>query len=115
MEGIQGEITRRLEEANGTEELVQLMMAAQIVDSDALYKKALNGLIYSKPKITWEQAQSIGFKATYAILSPENLENNEPSSNVLLYDGHPTTTSRRCTRCSGQVLLSCRVCAWVCE
>jgi hypothetical protein len=93
MEGIQVEITRRLEEANGTEELVQLMMAAQIVDSDALYKKALNGLICSKPKITWEQAQSIGFKATYAILSPETLESSQSSSNAII--------NKRCAECIG--------------
>jgi hypothetical protein len=104
MEDIQGEITRRLEKANGTEELVQLMIAAQIVDSDALYKKALNGLICSTPKITWEQAQRIGLEATYAILSPES------SSNIPLYDHHSSGTRRYCNNCDVPLPLYCDEC-----
>jgi hypothetical protein len=99
MEDIQVEIIRHLEEANGTEELVQLMIAAQIIESDALYKKALNGLIHSKPKITWEQAQKIGLKASYAILSPES------SSNI-----PPMAIPGYCSSCDCSLRLYCDYC-----
>ena len=40
MDDIQGEIIRHLGEANGTEELGQLMLAGQMFTYNALYKKA---------------------------------------------------------------------------
>jgi hypothetical protein len=98
---------KELDRASITAEYVDLMVAAQIVDSDSLYQKALQRLIDSDPILDVEQAERIGLQTTYAILTAtiSNKDAKLASKDMALTD------ARKCWRCSATANLTCYSCS----
>jgi hypothetical protein len=86
---------KELDRASTTAEYVDLMVAAQIVDSDSLYQKALQCLITSYPILGLEQAERIGPQATYAI--PTATISNKVAE--LANKDIALTNARKCGHC----------------
>jgi hypothetical protein len=68
MDRIENAILDHLKQAHTTETYVDLMVASQIVDSQPLYRQALQGLISSTPKPNVAQAKRIGVEVHHAIM-----------------------------------------------
>jgi hypothetical protein len=97
MDVIEGVLLSELQTQTDTTGYLDLMVASRIVDSSALYKKALQGLINSEPKPTLEQARLIGIEAYHAIMSRSN-------------NGAAGTTPCRLAHCRQVGFLSCNSC-----
>src|SRR5271156_5997082 len=68
MEVMEGGIMQQLESVFNTAGYVDLLVASQIINSTALYNKALNALIAHPQKPTLDQARRIGVDAHFAIM-----------------------------------------------
>jgi hypothetical protein len=62
-------ILQRIQQPKDIEDYINMLLAANIMGSEDLYQKAIDGLVRKSPKLTWEQAQEIGFEAYYTITS----------------------------------------------
>jgi hypothetical protein len=62
-------VIERVERAEKTQEFIEMILAARITGNSKLYEKAIEGLRSVSPKPDWEQAQAIGLKAYFSIMS----------------------------------------------
>ena len=69
MELVEEDILSQLKNASTTPSYVDLMVAAQVVNSQPLYQQALQGLIKSEPKPDLAQARRIGVDAYHAAMA----------------------------------------------
>jgi hypothetical protein len=68
MDEMEGGIIKQLESLNSTAGYVDLLVASEIIDSEALHDKALNALIAHPRKPTLDQAKRIGMDAYFAVM-----------------------------------------------
>jgi len=94
MEVMESGIIKQLESFLTTAGYVDLLVASQLIDSKALYNKALNALIAHSQKPTLDQAKRIGFDAYFAIM--------DQLSRCRYAECHnrPGGVERRCKTCS---------------
>ncbi|KIM29686.1 hypothetical protein M408DRAFT_328553 [Serendipita vermifera MAFF 305830] len=95
---IEGDILKELKQDSTTEGYVTRIVASRVVDSDEVYKEALNGLIASGVKPDLVQARKIGVDAVHAILVAPNQPRNI------------TSTVRRLCNCGRYVRGDCHLC-----
>lgn len=69
MDKIEQAMIEQLKRVPTTPGYVDLLLAARIVDSEALYADTLKALMTSTPTPTLDQARRIGVDATFAIMN----------------------------------------------
>jgi hypothetical protein len=69
MDGFEERILAKLQTATTTQDFIDMLLAAQIVESYTLHQKAIEGLVRVTPKPTLEQAKLIGMDAYHEIAS----------------------------------------------
>lgn len=69
MDGFEERILAKLNTANTTQEFVDMVLAARIVESYTLHQKAVEGLVRVAPKPNLEQARMIGIDTYHEIAS----------------------------------------------
>jgi hypothetical protein len=73
MDSFEERILEKLQSANTTQEFVDMILAARVVDSPTLRQKAIDGLVRVTPKPNLEQARMIGIDAYHEIATRCNI------------------------------------------
>jgi hypothetical protein len=76
MENVEKNILGELNSVSTTAGYVDLMVAAQIINSETLYRQVLQSLISSTPQPDLAQSRRIGVEATYSILEAKITNEN---------------------------------------
>jgi hypothetical protein len=69
MHELQKRILERLKKADTTQEFVDMISAAQMIQDPHLLQKGIEGLRHVSPRPNWEQVQAIGLRAYYELNS----------------------------------------------
>lgn len=85
MELVEEDILSHLKTSKTTSTFVDLMVASQIVDSQALYQQALQGLIKSNPSPDITEARRMGVDACHAVMSARNKHIVLPNQSVWIH------------------------------
>lgn len=97
MEIIEKETIKTLSIAQATSDLIDLMVASQIIGSEALYQQAMNGLSSSNLLPTLDQAKLIGLDALHALFIAH--KPTPPPVQPVLCDCGNQATYVRCGAC----------------
>jgi hypothetical protein len=98
MDAMEGGIIKQLESVDSTAGRVDLLVASQLINSKAVYDKALEALIAHPQKPTLDQAKRIGLDAYFAIV--DQLTRCRYGSGFSPCGNPHGGLKRQCTSCS---------------